>query len=117
MKYFCIQRTLEQCWSVEWRRKQQVTDMQTCLYVVMACRTRKEFEKWGKGLAEEHGYTVKFWGAGKAMEEGKALTALSLQGQDLGFASQVNCFALHCPALSSLPFAATTTTVCQRPHW
>lgn len=43
-------------------------------------------------MAEKHGYTVKFWGAGKAMHEGKALSALGVQGQDLGFASQVDCF-------------------------
>ena len=42
-------------------------------------------------MAEKHGYTVKFWGAGRALHEGKALSALDVQGQDLGFASQVHC--------------------------
>ena len=55
------------------------------------CRTRQEFEEWSKGVAEKHGYTVKFWGAGRALHEGKALSALDVQGQDLGFASQVHC--------------------------
>jgi len=42
-------------------------------------------------VAEKHGYTVKFWGAGKAMHEVNGLTTLGLQGKDLGFASQVDC--------------------------
>ncbi|KAL0050416.1 hypothetical protein WJX82_010839 [Trebouxia sp. C0006] len=54
--------------------------------------TRQEFEEWSKGVAEKHGYTVKFWGAGKAMHEGKALSALGVQGKDLGFASQAAVF-------------------------
>ena len=45
-------------------------------------------------MAEKHGYTVKFWGAGKAMHEGKALSALGMQVKDLGFASQVPCPSL-----------------------
>ena len=52
-------------------------------------RTRQEFQQWGQGLAEKHGYSVKFWGAGRAMQEGRALATLGMQGQDLGFASQV----------------------------
>ncbi|KAA6429266.1 MAG: methyltransferase type 12 [Trebouxia sp. A1-2] len=54
--------------------------------------TRQEFEDWSKGLAGRHGYTVKFWGAGKAMHEGKALSALGVQGRGLGFASQAAVF-------------------------
>ena len=61
-----------------------------------SCRTRKEFEEWSKGAAAKYGYTVKFWGAGKAMHEARALTALGVLGQDLGFASQVHCCSLAC---------------------
>ena len=57
---------------------------------VLACRTRQEFQQWAEPLAEQFGYSVKFWGAGKAMAEQRALTALGLQDQDLGFASQVS---------------------------
>lgn len=53
------------------------------------CRTRQEFQQWGNGLGEQFGYSVKFWGAGKAMAEERALTALGMKGQDIGFASQV----------------------------
>lgn len=53
------------------------------------CRTRQEFQQWAEPLAEQYGYTVKFWGAGKAMAEERALLALGMPGQDLGFASQV----------------------------
>ncbi|KAL3161025.1 hypothetical protein ABBQ38_009409 [Trebouxia sp. C0009 RCD-2024] len=52
--------------------------------------TRAEFEGWARGLAEEHGYTVKFWGAGKAIHEDRALAALGLQPP--GFASQAAVF-------------------------
>ena len=62
------------------------------------CRTQQEFQEWSNGLAEQYGYTVKFWGAGNAMDEGRALAALSLQGQNLGFASQVPANPLHCTA-------------------
>lgn len=62
----------------------------------LSCRTRKEFEEWSKGAAAKYGYTVKFWGAGKAMHEARALTALGVLGQDLGFASQVHGCSLAC---------------------
>ncbi|KAL3162894.1 hypothetical protein ABBQ32_009341 [Trebouxia sp. C0010 RCD-2024] len=52
--------------------------------------TRAEFQGWAQGLAEEHGYTVKFWGAGKAIHEDRALAALGLQPP--GFASQAAVF-------------------------
>lgn len=54
--------------------------------------SRQEFQQWGQGLAEKHGYSVKFWGAGRAMQEGRAIATLGMQGQDLGFASQVAVF-------------------------
>ena len=61
----------------------------THLDTVVICRTRKEFQQWAEPLAEQYGYAVRFWGAGKAMAEERALAALGMQGQDLGFASQV----------------------------
>lgn len=57
---------------------------------MLTCRTRQEFQQWAEPLAEQFGYSVKFWGAGKAMAEQRALIALGLQNQDLGFASQVS---------------------------
>ena len=72
---------------------------------ISACRTRAEFEGWGRGLAEEHGYTVKFWGAGQATHEARALAALGLQPP--GFASQVHIIT-HLPFHIILPVVAVT---------
>ena len=64
--------------------------VQQCLFLnsSVIVQDLRGVEGWGRGLAQEHGYTARFWGAGKATHEGKALAALGLHPP--GFASQVH---------------------------
>ncbi|GMH35940.1 hypothetical protein BSKO_03808 [Bryopsis sp. KO-2023] len=69
--------------------------------------TRKEFEGWAAGLADQFDYYVSFGGCGKAVDEGSVLEELSLE--DVGYATQMAVFTRKGPRSTPVSQRAAPT--------